>query len=341
MKVLFIRFSSIGDIVLTTPVIRCLKQQLPEAEVHYLTKCSFRSILEANKYLDKLYCLDKTNFIELIAALRGEEYDYIFDLHHNLRSLRFKQKIKAPKTKVYSFPKLNIQKWLLTRLKINLMPDKSVVERYFETVKPLGVKNDGQGLNYFIPEEVAVSNRDIPMSHWAGYVGCVIGGSYPTKQLPAEQWQKFCEIVPYPVILLGGPEDREMGDLIAKQDPIKIYNACGKFSINESAGLVGFARVIVSNDTGLMHIAAAYKKPIISLWGNTAPELGMFPYYGYNNLKSNISPVSVIVENKGLKCHPCSKIGYEKCPKGHFKCMRELDTGMVKELVVKFWTLPN
>jgi ADP-heptose:LPS heptosyltransferase len=338
MKVLFIRFSSIGDIVLTTPVVRCFKQQMPDAEVHYLTKYNFKDLLRGNKYIDKLHSLEKTNFIELIEILKNENYDYIFDLHHNLRSLRFKQKIKGDKTTTYAFPKLNIKKWLLTNLKMHVMPDKSIVERYFETVRPLGVKNDGQGLGHVLPEDVIVTNKDIPMSHWAGYVGCVIGGSNFTKRLPVEQWQKFCEIVPYPVILMGGPEDKEAGDLIAAQDPIKIYNACGKFSVNESAALVGFAKVVVSNDTGLMHIAAAYKKPVISLWGNTSPEMGMFPYYGYNDLKSNISPLSIMMEKKDLKCHPCSKIGYDACPKGHFKCMKELDMSFASEQVVKFWT---
>lgn len=337
MKVLFIRFSSIGDIVLTTPVVRCVKQQLPGVEVHYLTKVTFKSVLEGNKYIDHLHWLDKTNYIELIEALKSQKYDYIFDLHHNLRSLRFKQKIRASNTKIYSFPKLNIQKWLLTNFKINMMPDKSIVERYFETVRPLGVKNDGQGLDYLLPESVQVTNKDIPMSHWAGYVACVIGGSYFTKRLPAEQWKKFCEMTPYPVMLLGGPEDKAMGEEIAALDPIKIYNSCGKFSINESAALVGFSKVVVSNDTGLMHAAAAYKKPVISLWGNTSPEMGMFPYYGYNNLQGNTSPLSVIMEVKGLKCHPCSKIGYDKCPKGHFKCMNEQDIPKIAEQVEKFW----
>ena len=141
-------------------------------------------------------------------------------------------------------------------------------------------------------------------------------------------------------MLLGGAEDREAGDAIAAQDPIKIYNSCGKFNLNESAELVKIAKVVVSNDTGLMHVAAAYKKPVVSLWGNTSPEMGMFPYYGYNNLKGNISPDSVIVENKALRCHPCSKIGYDKCPKGHFKCMRELDMQAVSEHVRKLWPAP-
>jgi heptosyltransferase-2 len=136
---------------------------------------------------------------------------------------------------------------------------------------------------------------------------------------------------------LGGPEDRESGNLIAKQDPIKVYNACGKFSINESADLVNRAQVIVTNDTGLMHIAAAYKKPIASLWGNTSPQLGMFPYYGYNNIKDRVAPNSFICENNKISCHPCSKLGYVKCPRGHFKCMNQLNMQDVNNFIQKFW----
>ena len=335
MKVLVIRFSSIGDIVLTSPVVRCLKQQVPGIEVHYLTKQSFSALFANNPYIDKLYYL-QDNLDVITEELKKEKYDYVIDLHHNLRTLRVKRALKVPS---YSFPKLNIQKWLLTNLKLNLMPDKSIVERYFETVRQLNVHNDGKGLDYFLPEGQEITHRDIPMSHWGGYVGFVIGGSYNTKKLPIEQWQQLCSKVPYPVILMGGPEDRDDGDSIAEQDRIKIYNSCGKFSLNESAELVKRAKVIVSNDTGLMHIAAAYHKPVISLWGNTSPEMGMFPYYGFNNLKERIAPLSVIIENKDLGCHPCSKIGHHKCPKGHFKCMKELDMAMTAKQVERLWNV--
>lgn len=335
MKVLIIRFSSIGDIVLTTPVARCLKQQRPEAEVHYLTKSAYATLLVNDPYIDKLHYL-RDDLDEVIEELAKEKFDYVIDLHNNLRTLRVKRALKVT---AYSFPKLNAKKWLLTNLKINMMPDKSIVERYLETVKPLQVHNDGKGLHYYLPDDKKLTNNDIPMSHWGGYVGCVIGGSYNTKKLPIEQWRKFCSLVPYPVVLLGGPEDQYDGSEIAADDSVKIYNSCGKFNLNESAELVKIARVIVSNDTGLMHVAAAFQKPIISLWGNTSPEMGMFPYYGYNNLKERIAPQSFIVENKQLGCHPCSKIGYNKCPRGHFKCMKELDMNVVSEQVKKYWVM--
>jgi len=333
LKILVIRFSSIGDIVLTTPVLRCLRQQLPDAEIHYLTKEEFRPVLYANPNIDKVHYL-ANDLAALITALKAEKYDYIADLHNNLRTARVKQALEVES---HAFPKLNIPKWLLVNLKLHMMPDKSIVERYFEAVKPLGIHNDGQGLDYFIPQGALTNNDDIPTSHWQGYVGCVIGGSYNTKKFPVEKWKVFCAAVPYPVILLGGPDDRDAGRLIAEQDPIKIYNSCGKFNLNESAHLVQRAQVIVSNDTGLMHIAAAFKKPIISLWGNTSPEFGMFPYYGGNNLQQRISPLSVLMENKKLYCHPCSKLGYNKCPKGHFRCMNDLDVNVIVDNVKKFW----
>lgn len=336
MKVLVIRFSSIGDIVLTTPVVRCLKQQHPECELHYLTKSTFGSLLAYNPYIDKLHYLHD-DLQQVTEQLKKEKYDFVIDLHNNLRTLRVK---KALKVKSYSFPKLNMEKWLLTNLKINLMPDKSIVERYFEAVKPLHVRNDGKGLDYFLPNDKKLTEKDIPMSHWGGFVGCVIGGSYATKKLPVSQWKKLCALVPYPLMLLGGPEDLNEGLEIAALDPIKIYNSCGKFNLNESAELVKYARVVVSNDTGLMHVAAAFQKPVISLWGNTSPGMGMFPYYGFNNLKDRVVAQSVIMENKGLGCHPCSKLGYKKCPKGHFKCMNELDMNIVAEQVKKFWGIP-
>jgi len=338
LKILIVRFSSIGDVVLTTPVVRCLRRQYPDAQIDYLVKPSFKAVLQANPYITtlKMYEPDREEFW---VDLKAQQYDYVIDLHHNLRSLKIK---KALQGVAYSFPKLNVQKWLYVNLKWkSLMPDKSIVERYFEAVAPLGVKNDGEGLDYFIAASDESQPDDIPMSHWAGYVACVLGGSKGTKQLPTAQWINLARQCNKPIIFLGGPEDKAQGDEIANTlgNPVQIYNACGKFKLNESAHLVQKARVVVSNDTGLMHIAAAYQRPIIALWGNTTPELGMFPYYGNNNLKTVVSAKTVNIENTSLSCRPCSKIGYAKCPKKHFKCMNDLDMALVQQKIEDFWKL--
>ena len=326
MRFLIIRFSSIGDIVLTTPVIRCLKKQLPGAEVHFLTKQSFSSIVENNPFIDRLHLLAHS-WETVVHELKQENYDYIIDLHHNLRTLRLKKELGV---KNFPFNKLNIQKWIYTNLKWNMMPDLHIVDRYMKTVESFGVKNDHEGLDYFIPPKDEIKQKDIPASHHAGFIGLVIGAAHYTKKLPVDKLKELCSRIGHPIILLGGKEDNENGRQIASIDPVKIYNACGKFNLNESADLVRRSKLVITHDTGLMHIAAAFKKKIISVWGNTVPEFGMYPYYG----KLQIANSKFEIRN--LQCRPCSKIGYSKCPRGHFKCMKQISMDAIAETAKQF-----
>ncbi len=333
MKVLIIRFSSIGDIVLTTPVIRCLKKQLPDAELHFLTKKNFASVLKANPYIDQLHLLDDA-LENTIANLAAENFDWVIDLHHNLRTLRIKKALKRPSK---SFNKLNIQKWLLTNFKLNVLPQQHIVDRYLETVAHLGVKNDGQGLDYFIPAGEEIKPGDLPVSHQLGYIGLVVGAAHATKRLPLHKLKELVNLIDHPIVVLGGPEDKSTGEVLAELDPIRVYNACGKFSLNESADLVRKAKLIISHDTGLMHIAAAFRKPVISVWGNTVPAFGMTPYInrpGAPAVQVNGTSLAItgnenggteMMEVPGLPCRPCSKIGYNACPKKHFRCMEKID----------------
>ncbi|MGZ4048338.1 MAG: glycosyltransferase family 9 protein [Bacteroidia bacterium] len=312
-KILIIRFSSIGDIVLTTPVIRCIKEQKPEIEIHYVTKKSFKGILENNPYITKIHSIEK-DVKEITDELKKEKFDFVVDLHHNIRSMQTKKIIGKPSA---SFKKLNFKKWILINFKIDKMPAIHIVDRYMETVKKLGIKNDGKGLDYFIPAADEVQMSSLPLSHQKGYIGFVIGAKFYTKQLPIEKIISICKKINKPIILLGGKEDLERATQIEKAVGANIYNACGKYNLNQSASLVKQATKIISHDTGLMHVAAAFKKEIISVWGNTVPAFGFSPYLP--------APESKIVEVKNLSCRPCSKIGYDKCPKGHFKCMMEID----------------
>ena len=324
-KFLIIRFSSIGDIVLTTPVVRCLRKKFPDAVFHFLTKRAFKGILSHNPYIDKVLTLGDS-FELMLHELKTEEYDYLIDLHHNLRSMRVKKSLNGVKS--FSFNKLNVEKFVYTNLKWNTLPKKHIVDRNLETLSYFGVENDGLGLDYFIPETSVVKNEDIPTSHLHGYIAIVIGAALATKQLPAHKLKELCAALEYPVILLGGKEDREAGSDIAAADDIKIYNACGKFSLDESADLLLRSKLVVSNDTGLMHIAAALQKPIISVWGNTVPAFGMYPYYGERSALH-----FDIIEVNHLWCRPCSKIGYKKCPKGHFKCMELIAVNKIVKII--------
>jgi ADP-heptose:LPS heptosyltransferase len=309
-KILVVRFSSIGDIVLTSPVVRCLKTQAG-AEVHYLTKESFAGIVSGNPYVSKVITIKK-KVAEARAILLQENYDYVVDLHHNLRTFQVKRMLRKPSA---SFPKLNIEKWLLVNSHINIMPDRHIVDRYFDAVKELGVTNDGAGLDYFIPLKDEVNVDVLPLSHRGGYIAFTAGAKFATKQLPVEKMIAVIERLRLPVVLLGGKEDLQRAAKIVEACGDKVYDACGKFNLNQSASLVKQATMVIAHDTGLMHIAAAFKKKIISVWGNTVPDFGMYPYLPAEGSK--------IIEVKNLYCRPCSKIGYDRCPEGHFRCMNE------------------
>jgi ADP-heptose:LPS heptosyltransferase len=316
---LIIRFSSIGDIVLTTPVIRCLKKQVEGARIHYLTKQQFAPVIAANPHIDKIHILEDS-LHKVISRLKHEPVDYIIDLHRNIRSSIVKIRLRRMS---FSFNKINLQKWLLVNFKINRLPDKHIVDRYLETVRLFDIKNDGEGLDYFIPPEEEVDVSALPRGFSEGYVAMVVGAKHATKQLPPDKLLALCDLINKPVVLLGGPEDRQLGETIAARSASGTLNACGRYSINQSASLIRQSRVVITPDTGLMHIASAFKKRIISVWGNTIPELGMQPYFPGEG--------SAIFEVRDLYCRPCSKIGYPSCPKKHFRCMTELNERDIAE----------
>ncbi|HAH22180.1 MAG TPA: glycosyl transferase [Prolixibacteraceae bacterium] len=311
-KFLIIRFSSIGDIVLTSPVARCLKTQFPEAEVHYLTKKRNADLLIANPYIDKIQLLDDS-LTETIRRLKAERYDFIIDLHHNLRSLRVKVGLQ---TKSFSFDKLNINKFLLTNFKIKTMPDGHIVDRNMATLQHFNVTNDGKGLDHFIPQTDEISMDELPETYRIGYIALVLAGTYTTKKVPVEKYRQLISEGNYPFVLLGGKNEHELAAIILGWNTGNVLDFTGKLRINQSASLVKHAQLVISNDTGLMHIAAAYHKKILSIWGNTVPEFGMSPYMPGEG--------SQIMEIKDLTCRPCSKLGYNECPRKHFRCMNDL-----------------
>ncbi len=316
MKVLLLRFSSIGDIVLTTPVARCLKQQLG-VEVHFLTKQAFAPILTPNPNVDRVFSFEK-NVSEVLPELRQEGYDWVLDLHHNLRSARVKWALGRP---ARAFDKLNFEKWLLVHAGINRLPDVHIVHRYLATAAHLGVHYDGQGLDYFIPEKEEVDVRCFSPALLPGkYIAFAIGANHATKRLPTDKIVDICRRLEMPVLLLGGKTDMVAGAQIAAAAGPHVQDVCGQLSLHQSASVVRQASNVATHDTGLMHVAAAFRKPIVSFWGNTVPEFGMYPFYP-DGMHSNTT-----FEVPGLPCRPCSKIGYDHCPKGHFRCMNDLNT---------------
>lgn len=301
--------------------MRCLKTQFPEAEVHFLTKKRNADLLQANPYIDQIQVLDDS-LSDTIQQLKAENYDFIIDLHNNLRSLRVKLGLKV---RSYSFNKLNFRKILLTRFKLNMMPEGHIVERNLETLRHFNVIDDGAGLEYYIPEEDEFRISELPESFRNGYVALVLAGTYFTKRMPVAKYRKLIAESRVPFVLLGGKGERVSAASILEWNTGNVLDFTGKLRINQSASLVKNARLVIANDTGLMHIAAAFHKKILSVWGNTSPELGMYPYLPAEG--------SEILEVKGLSCRPCSKLGYNECPKKHFRCMNDIPEDRISDWV--------
>jgi ADP-heptose:LPS heptosyltransferase len=320
MKILILRFSSIGDIVLTSPVLRCLKKQHPEYTIHYATKSHFVNLLLHNPYIDKIHSLsDDTT--DLIKELKLENFDLIIDLHRNLRTKRIRAALKV---KTYSLDKINWEKWLMVMLKINILPYAHVVDRYLETLRPLHVHSDGLGLDFFIDPKANLNGIDLPET----YNVYALGAQHNTKKLPLNKQIELMQAIDEKVVLIGGKDDIKEAELLA-QSTENTIDLCGKLNIHQSALVMQNSIRVYSHDTGMMHIAAALQKPIVSIWGNTIPEFGMTSYYGSKGHKKNY-----ILEVKDLDCRPCSKIGFKKCPKGHFDCMELQDFSILKEITL-------
>ena len=314
VKFLVVRFSSIGDIILTTPVVRHLKQQVEDSEIHYLTKSEFAPLLEDNPYIDQVHSLNG-DLNSCIRELKKTGIDYIIDLHHNTRSARVKFGLKRMD---FTVNKLNWQKWLYVNFKFNRLPDSHMVDRNLKTIRTFIAETDERGLDYFIPEKEEIDPITLPEAFQTGYIGLAIGAQHETKKLPVELLIELCKKLNHPVLILGGTSDRSTGEAITKALPDKIIlNGCGSYNIHQSASLVRQCQVLITHDTGLMHIGAAFQKKIITIWGNTIPQFGMVPF--------RADPASMEFEVTGLKCRPCSKIGFQLCPKKHFKCMLEQD----------------
>ncbi|MBI1287165.1 MAG: glycosyl transferase [Flavobacteriales bacterium] len=329
-RILIIRFSSIGDIVLTSPVVRALRKKFPEADIRFVTKKQYAELVQPNPHLNGVFLLNDSLNV-LAKELKAFNPDVVIDLHHNLRTRILKTLVGG---QWHAFHKLNVEKWLKVNLKVDRLPNIHIVDRYMETLKPLGVENDGKGLDFFFdPFAFGISPKgrepQLPESFASGFVAVVVGAKFKTKQLPEHKLIELCNGIQRPILLIGGPEDEAFGEAIAAKSSANVFNGCGKYSLLESAWLIRQSQLVITHDTGMMHIAAAFNKKIISIWGNTIPAFGMFPYLPKGG-------ESFISEVNGLDCRPCSKIGFDKCPKGHFNCMEQQDIFAVIQQTIKF-----
>jgi len=316
-KILIIRLSSIGDVVLTSPIIRSLHTLYPDAQLHFLTKGGVAPLLDGHPLLAQVHRFTG-DMNATVAELKEEKFDYIVDLHRNIRSAILKIRLRVSAA---SYTKDRWPVWFYTRYKIGQLPDRHTVERYahaLRKLKPLG--SELAPLELHLPPEAHALAAQIRGRYFQeDPIGVVLGGKYATKRWPNAYFVELLNQLKRPVLLLGGPEDKEAAEEIKSQLTIHHFDAVGQYDLVLSAALVKECAYLITHDTGLMHIGAAFQKTLFVLWGNTVPELGFSAWKteAYN------------LEVPGLKCRPCTKLGHEECPKGHFKCMLELKPATV------------
>jgi len=319
-RILVIRFSSMGDILLTTPVLRALREKYPKGEIHFLTKAKFREAIETHPVPDQFWYLENS-LSEIIKNLQAVRFDLVIDLHASLRSLMVRFQLNGDQ---YVFPKNSMSRWLWMKLGIGQPDPRHVVEKYLAAVQSLGAISDGGGLDFRILPEVHSVIEAEKTQHFAQtpIIAIVLAATYQTKKWPEEHFIRFLKGLQQPFVLLGGPAERELGDRIIQETNGGI-NRCGECSLQQSAAWIDHSRFVVTHDTGLMHLAAALKKTCFVIWGNTSPVLGMYPWKTefYN------------LEVRDLSCRPCTHLGYAVCPKGHFACMRNNDPDKLMGLV--------
>ncbi len=310
-KILCIRFSSIGDILLTTPIVRVLKAQFPGAEIHIATKANFVHLWEGNPSVFKVHGF-AGNLWNFAAELRKEGFTQVYDLHKNLRSHALCLLLgKFPK----QINKYTAERKAFVKTKVNSLPGH-LVDRNLESV---GLASDGLGLDYFIPSKAQVKPIDFGIK--SPYVLFAIGAAHQNKILSYPKMIELIDAIPHSIVLVGDDWDAMLGYRLATLFPEKVINLCGKTSIGQSASLIQQAAMVMTHDSSMMHIAAALKHPnLFTIWGSTHPGFGFTPY----------QTTFTAIENSSITCRPCSTLGSNVCPLGHFSCMNSLDLSAIK-----------
>ena len=309
LKILVIRFSSIGDIVLTTPIIRCLKLQT-NAEIDFLTKTNYKEIIISNPNISEVYCISK--YSKTLEVLRSKGYDIVIDLQNNFRSLKLRLQLGV---KSYTYSKKSFKRYLLIYFGVNLLNDH-VVDRYFTSVEKLNISNDNKGIDYFVTSK----GFNIDFNTEQDYICWCIGGTYEQKKLSVKQITDVVSKIELPILFIGGKAEREISsEIINKSKRTNLFDLCGNTSIDESAYLMKNSTLILTNDTGMMHLASAFSVPIISFWGCTKPSLGFAPYF------PNVKSENIITD---LSKNPCSKHG-RHCRFQNQGCIKDINSNII------------
>lgn len=327
-RILVIRFSSLGDVILTAPFLKVLRRKFPEAQIDFCTKAEYAEILKFNPNISNIIEtdneLDFSKLKILRKSLKENRYDLVIDLHNNLRTFYLKIFLRLH-SKVIVFRKYSFGKFLLVKFKINLLKDHPpIYVRYINTLKKITELNENDLKT--LPEIFTGDNakgkltailKENDITDTSNIICIVPGSKHFTKTYPPEYFAELIRLMHndnLKFILVGTGADKQLIDEIISKSQGNVLDFNDKLNLHELAELMKISRLVISGDTGPMHIAEALNAPLIVIMGSSVREFGFYPS----------SEKSVVIENAGLSCRPCSHIGKEKCPKGHFKCMLEI-----------------
>ncbi len=329
-RALIIRFSSVGDIVLSSLLVRALRSRFPSSQIDFVVKEEFADLVRYNPYINTVIAFPRGGGFADLRRLRRRivrtGYDAMFDIHDSLRS----RYLCAGAANVHRVNKRKLARFLLVKFKINVYGRcsgaPSVALRYLETARSFGVEDDGKGLDLFVDEKDAMNVGRVLAAQFPPaerFIGICPSANHANKMWPAERFaevgSELGKTYRRPVLLFGSDRERARCEAITARmetasPDVRVVNLAGRLSLAETAIAMERCLIVVTNDSGLMHMAAARKRPVVAIFGPTVRELGFFPW----------GTRSIVLERAGLPCRPCTHIGLPACPKKHFKCMNEI-----------------
>lgn len=332
-NVLAVRFSSIGDVLLTTPLFRAIRHRHPAARITVLTKQAYAPLLSHNPHLDRVIGVAPDRSLTSVAAeLRAGKYTHRLDLHDSLRSHMLRTLVPG---QWRSYPKHRVARALLIYAKRNRYRDRRpVAERYFSAAGNLDVAPDGGP-----PEFVLGAEAEREASDWLAKAGIgqgrpmiavAPGAAHATKRWPLEHWRALIRRLVaqgFDVSIVGGADDAALGEELSPIAGERVVSAAGVFGLQGTGALLRRSAALVCGDTGVMHMATGVGTPVVALFGPTVEAFGFFPY-------TNRASVLELT----LSCRPCSSKGGPRCPLGHHRCLIDIDPESVYGRVRRFVT---
>jgi heptosyltransferase-2 len=334
-RILVIRLSSLGDVLLTTPVLRLIQQHCPAAQIHFMVKALYADLVRAHPCVERVVCVDeKQSLPEMIRSLRQTQYDLVLDLHRTLRSRMLYYGLWARHKLAYN--KHTVRRALLVSLGWNTLQAMTPVpELYAVPLRRLGMRQPLPALEmHLAPGSAEAMQAYLEGVFAPGYqrplLALAPGARWPTKRWSVERFAAVAETLASAqgagVVVLGGREDTQLAAELCARLRVPVLDSTGKLSLMQTAAMLQRCRLLLSNDSGLMHMAAALNVPVVAIFGPTVQEFGFYPF------QARAQVVSAV-----LACRPCSTKGSARCPRGHHHCMQQVTVPQVLSAAQHLW----